>query len=54
MFKGAVFQYVQGSGVVNFTDIAIKGKTTQPRIMYNLDEYYPENEQGVHLFSSYI
>ena len=54
MFKEAVFQYVQESGVVNLTDIAINGKTTRSGIMDNLDQYYLQNEQGFHLFSSYI
>ena len=52
MFKEAVFQYVQESGVVNLTDIAINGETTQPGIMHNLDQYYLDNEQGFHLFYS--
>ena len=49
MFKEAVFQYVQESGVVNSTDIAINGKTTRSGVMYNLDQYYLDNEQGFHL-----
>ena len=52
MFKEAVFQYVHESGVANLTDIAINGKTTRSGITYNLDQYYLDNEQGFHLFSS--
>ena len=52
MFKEAVFQYVQESGVVNLTDIAINGKTTRSGVIDNLDQYYPDNKQGFHLFSS--